>query len=329
MSPRWTEVSLNRSNGVSLWVRVHSSPLNREATVDFMRQVAPHAERFRECRLNLQPMDAELVLRSLSSQSTPLLHLPLLAYLSIDAPFAALVQFLSRINIPATTKVKLRYHLAAQPNADNCASFYAFISQRFSDSGIEATSVAPIRTMVIGDLQGRLFITFTASERKCTHRTRNSSIFEECDCDIPLKVDIYWRTHTEDLVVGLRRSLPLAQSRNLILDRCRLSLTFLIDIFWHLGALRHMELIGGDFMDILISLCFIARPPLENADRPRTSQLFAPSLEELYLNGVRVPRNLRCGGDPRVHGGHMTLFREAQSGGSCAQTSRDHRKLLI
>jgi hypothetical protein len=437
-SPHWTDVSLIRSKEVPLRVGVYFSPLHRKTALEFMGRVTPHAERFRECRLDLQSDDAEIVLPMLSSRSAPLLHtlaitlrhlpyywnemdvdaevefdvdettqavnshtlfngdtpalrdlhlrdyltswcspalcgltvlrlrnlhysvrptiaelravlnrmpdlellhlenairggrhnpaslgagkvhLPRLARLLIVAPFSRLVRFLSCIDIPATTQVRLGCRLETRTNTDDYAPFYAFLSQKSSNCENKATSVAPIRTMVVmGNSSRRMFIVFSTSGRTCGRQRCNSSLYNDCDCNTPLKVDVDWRPHTEhwnDLVVGICRSVPLARLRNLILDRCHLPSALWFDIFWHLGELRYIELTSGDLSDILLPLSLSSRPLPENADRPtdqRTSQLFAPSLEELYLNGVKVPRNYRCGGNPSMHGSHVTLFCEA------------------
>ena len=72
--PHWTDVSLIRSKEVPLRVGVYLSPLHRKTALEFMKWVTPHVERFRECCLDLQSDDAEIVLPMLSSRSAPLLH---------------------------------------------------------------------------------------------------------------------------------------------------------------------------------------------------------------------------------------------------------------
>ena len=228
---------------------------------------------------------------------TEKVYLPRLAHLLVDAPLSILARFLSGINIPATTQVRLGLHLEARTNADNYAPVCALLSKKFSNCGDEATSIAPIRTMVVmqtGTPPQHMFISFSASG--CTRglRTCNSSLNENCDCDIPLKVDIDWEPDTEDwsdLVVGICRIVPLARLENIILKRCRLPSALWFDILWDLGELHCIEMFHGDLSDFLLPLSLTSRPLLENSDGPtdqRTSQLFAPSLEELYLKMVKT-----------------------------------------
>ncbi|KAH0838760.1 hypothetical protein J3R83DRAFT_7135 [Lanmaoa asiatica] len=437
-SPRWTEALLIRSKEVPLWVHVDFSPINRKVALEFMAQVTPYAERFRECRLDLQSEDADLVLPMLSSRSAPLLHilaitckhlpyywnhvdvdaevnldmdegsqaisphvlfngdtpalrelhlkdyliswcsptlsgltvlrlrdlhysvrptiaelrlvlsrmpdlaqlhldnairgglrdparldaeqvhLPRLAYLWVVAPFSRIVRFLSCIDIPVKTRVRLGCRLETHPDWNDYAAFYGILSQRFSNPENEATSVAPIRTMIMDNASQHMFIIFSKSERPCCgHQKCNWSFFKDCDCDVPLKIDIDRPSHTEhwnELVVGICRSVPLACLKNLILDGCRLPSVVGFDIVLHLPELRYIESIGGDLADITLLLSLFPRPLPESADKPadqRASQPFAPSLQELCLNGVSIPRGIRCGGNPSIHGSHVVLFRDA------------------
>ena len=430
-SPRWTDVSLIRSKEVPLRIRVDFS-LHREMALEFMEQVAPHAERFRECLIDLQILDTKFVLPMLSERSAPLLHtlvitfshilnqrnevdvdleveydvfnttyavgphtlfngdtpalrelhlsdyvtswcsptlsgltvlrlrdlhysvrptiaelrvilsrmpdlerlylenairgglydpaaldaekvhLPRLAHFLITAPFSRLLWFLSSIDIPATTQVRLGCRLETNLNADDFAPFYAFLSRRFGNSENEAR---PIRSMLAtGSSHRRLVIAFSASKHTCGLQRCNTLLHEDCGCDTPLKVEIDWRSqpeHWKRLTVGICCSVPLAHLINLIVNHCRLPSALWSDVFWHLQKLLYIELVGGDFLDILTAL-LLSFPPLpENAARPPdqpTNKLFAPSLEALYLNGVKVPRNIRCGGNPNIHGRHAMLF---------------------
>ncbi|KAI9462716.1 hypothetical protein HD554DRAFT_1441745 [Boletus coccyginus] len=430
-SPRWTDASLIRSKEVPLRIRIDFS-LHRETALEFMEQVAPHAERFRECFLGLQILDTKIVFPMLSERSAPLLHtlaitfshilnqrnevnvdveveydvfdtthavgshtlfngdtpalrelhlsdyvtswcsptlsgltvlrlrdlhysvrptiaelsailnrmpgleqlylenairgglydpaaldgekvhLPRLAHFLITAPFSRLVWFLSSIDIPATAQVRLGCRLETNLNADNFAPFYTFLSRRFGNSENKATRTRSM--LATSSAQRRMVIAFSASKRTCGLPRCNTLLHKDCDCNTPLKVEIDWRSqpeHWERLTVGICRSVPLAYLTNLIVNRCRLPSALWSDVLWHLPRLLYIELVGGDFMDILTAL-LLSFPPLpENADRPTdqpTNKLFAPSLKALYLNGVQVPRNIRCGGSPNMHGRHATLF---------------------
>ncbi|KAF8439395.1 hypothetical protein L210DRAFT_3646144 [Boletus edulis BED1] len=173
-------------------------------------------------------------------------HLPRLAYFSIVAPFSRLAWFLSCIDIPAMTQVRLSRVSGRNPL--ECEQSRAIQRIPLGDSVIPRTRKLSVMQSRTG---WRMSIAFSASEHDCSHPMDELGCYEDCDCDIPLKAHVVQEFGTEswyDVVVGICRNVALAHLDNIILGGYHGRFD---DIFGYLGQLQDSELHHDAFLPLL------------------------------------------------------------------------------
>ncbi|KAF8141611.1 hypothetical protein EV363DRAFT_1308580, partial [Boletus edulis] len=240
-----------------------------------------------------------------SFQNSEKLSFPKLSRLSIVAPFTAVVLLLSCFNIPLKAEVRLR--CCFETDVEDHTPIYPLLAKRFIASRDQAIALAPIiRTSFIETASATVGFIFSTAEDESGRRAFSASttfydlgrLYEDWDCNIPLKVDIVRRVSLandrEDLVGGVYRSVPLTnlQSAHLSFDSMTaLSLDFWKKTFGHLQELRHVELSGVN-MHGLVRALSLTSPHLPKDKsgsgnlESESIQTFAPALKKLELYGV-------------------------------------------
>ena len=246
------------------------------------------------------------------------INLPHLSHLFIIAPLSTVIAFLSCINIPLRTEVRLGpdYGFGEDPSVlDNYDSLYSLLAQRYGMSQDQAFSNLMVRSLVIKYSDSELYecakLNFRTSERDCD--SCPSVPCTEWDCAIRLQILLAFRQSTSDrnrLISRICCSISLSNVRTLHVFDPPFSLTFWTDVLGQLPYLQRIKLSHGTMPDLASVLSLTPRSSTENqdgqADRDQ-SQIFAPALEELEL--------------------HDISFSTAQQSGMCAFKADDIRAL--
>ncbi|KAF8449023.1 hypothetical protein L210DRAFT_3523733 [Boletus edulis BED1] len=238
-----------------------------------------------------------------SFQNSEKLSFPKLSRLSIVAPFTAVVLLLSCFHIPLKAEVRLR--CCFETDVEDHTPIYPLLAKRFIASRDQAIALAPIiRTSFIETASATVGFIFSTAEGESGRRAFSASttfydlgrLYEDWDCNIPLKVDIVRRVSLandrEDLVGGVYRSVPLTnlQSAHFSFDSMTaLSLDFWKKTFGHLQELRHVELSGVNMHGLVRALSLTSpHLPKDKAGNLESEsiQTFAPALKKLELYGV-------------------------------------------
>lgn len=224
--------------------------------------------------------------------------LPRLSRLLITAPLSTVIAFLSCVNIPARTQVRLACHDEQGCSLDNYSRFSSLVAQSCG------TSCATTRSLVILPGWGKRVLTFSASERACGPFEPGPSFTNRhWDCDIPLQVILNlhrWSPsgHDYDLTIhtaisGVCCSLPLTNVQSLhVIDPSSAS-AFWSKILGHLQGLRYLKLTEGWLPDLATVLSAAhdddTEDQRERDDQQGSERIVAPALVEVVLCRVFFP----------------------------------------
>ena len=232
------------------------------------------------------------------------LSFPRLSRLSVVAPFSTVVLLLSCLDIPLKTDVRLRCCFEA--GLDDRTQLYPLLAKRFTAFQGQASLVPTLRTCFIATSFASVGFVFSATELDSGRRSFSADttsyelgqLYEDWDCNIPLKIDIVLQTalsrDREDLIENICRCMPLSNLQSLQINfdtETTLSSAFWMTTFGHLGELRHMKLSQVNLQGLVHVLSLSQHHPArQDVEEPHSNQTFAPALKELELHNVDFSR---------------------------------------
>ena len=236
-------------------------------------------------------------LSSTSSRNFQKVDLPRLSHFSIIAPLSTVIALLSYINIPLETEVTLGPDYGFQgdfSSLNDYAPLYSLLAKRYGmESQDRAPSFLTIRSLVI-EYSGTEYewakLSFRTLERDCD--SCPSVPCMEWGCTIRFQILLAFRQpsiHRNRLISRICCSMPLSHVRSVHVLNPPFSLAFWTDVLGRLRNLRYIKLSNGIMPNLASALSLTLHDFTENqdgqADRGQ-SQILAPALEELQLDGI-------------------------------------------
>lgn len=285
----------------------HNLTLTRITSLRLLSMPRPHTMSQLSSILSQMPrlMDLELedVLPWLSSPlqdpHAEKIVLPCLSRLSIMATIPDTVHFLSHLDIPLSTEIRLKCVFGGHASLSQLLSY---VQEKFNTNGDQrsegSTPKQSIRSINIDGAPPRtFFVTCSTSEGGHKYRalslkenfpyTRISPLNYDWDCDIPLKMDFkdfFGSALTETVMVDVFRHLSLAHLQNLAVyfpDGIDLSGMFWRDLFNLAPKLRFIKLRHTALRSFVTTLA-----PDHHGWRGQNQILTARALEEIELEQV-------------------------------------------
>ncbi|KAI9569805.1 hypothetical protein HD554DRAFT_452021 [Boletus coccyginus] len=238
------------------------------------------------------------------------INLPHLSRLWIYAPLSTVVGFLSCVNTPPKTEMRLGCGNESDTSPDDYSRFSSLLSQRFRSSKGQTPSVPTIRTLGV-DLRLGMFV-FSASDRGC------GCLFDEdedegemsCARNIPLRLRIQFGTMmpqmfsiSSDICRNVcPRDVHWVHIRGLVS-----SSNFWESALGHFQNLRYLKVTASKTLDLVSALSRVT--PMESQDGyvgQGSRLLCVPNLEVLELG--QISRRMR-----RSEGEVIDNFRPALS----------------
>ncbi|KAF8555378.1 hypothetical protein OG21DRAFT_913352 [Imleria badia] len=219
------------------------------------------------------------------------IYFPRLSCFFISARISTVIAFLSCVNIPLQTQVKLSCYVKHHTSFSlgHCAMLCAFLAQRFAMSEDQALSSPTIRSLVLATSGPERVakLTFSASERNCESFLSLSHM--EWRRNIPLQIILHFNqsNYRDNITTDICCSIPLSHVQSVHVLCPPLSLGFWSDILGRLQGVRYIKLGEGDMTNLALTLSGDRRTRTENQHADR-GQILAPVLKELVLYNTPI-----------------------------------------
>ncbi|KAF8555387.1 hypothetical protein OG21DRAFT_1496338 [Imleria badia] len=231
------------------------------------------------------------------------IDLPRLSRFSIANRLSKVNVFLSCVNIPLQTEVRLLCGINSSA-LEHYALLSSFLAQRFAMFEDQALSSPTIRSLVTTSSEKVTKLTFSTPARDCDSSISPSCI--EWDRNIPLQIILFFNRFTTNHVRdGIIRhiccAIPLSEVHSVHVICPAFYPTIWWDILGRLQGVRYIKLGKVDITDLVLMFSRGPRDYMENqaehANRGQ-SEIFAPALEELEFYDVVFSTALEEDMDP-------------------------------
>ncbi|KAF8549858.1 hypothetical protein OG21DRAFT_537565 [Imleria badia] len=226
------------------------------------------------------------------------IDLPHLSHLFIAAQLSTVIAFLSCVNIPLKTELRLESCSEDGSSLDDFALLSSLLGQRFNISEDRTLSIPTVRSLTIDVAQGGATFTFSTTER---HRDNFgpevSQLRKYWDYDVPLKINLHlgqsWSRRNESHIINnFFWTMPLTRVQCFRVISPPSSLVFWRKTLTRFQDLRHIELNDGNMPDLASVLSLTAHEDEETQDATGgrgsySDPILVPHLEELELFRVR------------------------------------------
>lgn len=212
------------------------------------------------------------------------IDLPQLSRLWISDSISKIITFLSCVNIPLKTQVKLCLHYGHEFAIDDHVPLCSLLSRRFHIFDDQAPSIPKLRSLV---MHGRDTLLFNTLECDISLPT----LQVDWDDNIPLHIDLPFHqsmttNDRERIISDICCRMPLTNVQSLYSIKPPFSSAFWRKTLGHLQHLRFLILSLGPMPDLVSVLAPIPQHPAENqhGDGERVpARVLASTLERLHL----------------------------------------------
>ncbi|KAN0097008.1 hypothetical protein V8E55_001454 [Tylopilus felleus] len=245
------------------------------------------------------------------------IDLPRLSRLEIDDVLSHLIAFLSCVNIPSNTKVKLECDLDDyDASEDDFSLLSSILARRFCASADPALSNPTIRSLVIERDGNVAIFTFSALDREHEPCVSNPYMsITDSGCNIPLQIYLYCDQRqiiNERYISDICCSMPLMDVQNLHVVTPPISVDFWKRILGYLQDLRYLKLSRGYMPKLASLLSFTAHEnPVEHGGGDLNT--YAPALEEVELYRIALMIDPRVSNTRILGSGDLSSLQDALS----------------
>lgn len=238
---------------------------------------------------------ASASLSSAASDIVQKIDLPHLARLFVFDGLSTVLAFLSCVNIPSKTEVRLRCYTEYDSSPDDYAQLSSLLTHRFHSSDNEASYDPTIRSLTIKIVWDMATLTFSASEHDCGVSTFEPRM--DWGLNVPMQLTVRFnesktKTKKVDIISDICCCMPLTNVRRVHIVTPPFPSSFWSKTLGHLSDVRYLKLSQGYMPDLAPVLSLVPYVYTENQDR-----LLAPALEVLELYDITFSSPLDSEGD--------------------------------
>ncbi|KAF8555355.1 hypothetical protein OG21DRAFT_1483910 [Imleria badia] len=197
--------------------------------------------------------------------------------LLIDAPLSTVIVFLSCVDIPVETEVRLGCHAEGNPSPHDYIQLCSVLARRISTTGEHALSSPTVHSLTIESLKWRGGTKMSFSGAEHDFHSFDTISGEAWNLNVPLMifVDLDLSTSDGDILSNICCSIPFADLQSIHIIRPPSS-SFWRRLLGHFEELQYLKLSNGPMPDLVPALS-----PARADQAP--VRVLAPALKKLVL----------------------------------------------